>query len=87
METLKLNDGTVMENSYALMSSNTLFVYCADEGMTLSGFFALLIDSGNTEKIVYTKINGTEIEFDGFDRLMSVRDEDNGMFTAVLIKE
>ena len=86
METLKLNDGTVMGNSYALMSGNTLFVYCADEGMTLSGFFALLIDSGNTEKIVYTKINGTEIEFDGFDRLMSVRDEDNGMFTAVLIK-
>ena len=80
---LTLNDGTVLENSSAILSGD-LFLYM--NGYGLQEVFDLLIDPAKAKKIVYTQVNGEEITFTGFSRLISVRDEDNGLITAVLRK-
>jgi hypothetical protein len=49
--------------------------------------FDLLIDPDNTAEIIYTRINGTDVTFTGYTRLIAVRDEDVGLITAVLRKE
>ena len=83
-EKLTLNDGTVLEHSNAVISGE-LFLYMYDHG--LKEIFDLLIDPDNTAEIIYTRINGTNVTFTGFTRLLAVRDEDVGLITAVLRKE
>ena len=83
-EKLTLSNGTELENSSAIFSTD-LFLYI--RGETLKDVFDLLIDPENTETIVYTQINGEDLTFTGFDKLIAVRDECNGMITAVLRKE
>lgn len=83
-ETLKLNDGTVLENSSAILVSD-LFVYIHDSD--LQTVFDLLIDPENTQKIIYTQVNGESIAFVGYKKLRAVTDEGNGLITAVLRKE
>ena len=83
-ETLKLNDGTVLENSSAILSSD-LFVYIHDSD--LQTVFDLLIDPENTQKIIYTQVNGESVAFVGYKKLRAVTDEGNGLITAVLRKE
>ena len=83
-ETLKLNDGTVLENSSAILSSD-LFVYIHDSD--LQTVFDLLIDPENTKKIIYTQVNGESVTFVGYKKLRAVTDEGNGLITAVLRKE
>ena len=80
---LTLNDGTVLENSSAILSGD-LFLYMNGHG--LQEIFNLLINSDNTTVIIFTQVNGEEITFTDFSRLISVRDEDNGLITAVLRK-
>jgi hypothetical protein len=53
----------------------------------LKEIFDLLIDPDNTAEIIYTRINGTDVTFTGYTRLIAVRDEDVGLITAVLRKE
>lgn len=84
LETLKLNDGTVLENSSAILVSD-LFVYI--NGSDLQTVFDLLIDPENTQKIVYTQVNGESVVFVGYKKLRAVTDEGNGLITAVLRKE
>jgi hypothetical protein len=83
-ETLKLNDGTVLANSSAILSSD-LFVYIRDSD--LQTVFDLLIDPENTKKIIYTKVNSESVTFVGYKKLRAVTDEGNGLITAVLRKE
>ena len=80
---LKLNDGTVLENSSAILSGD-LFLYM--NGYGLQEVFDLLIDPEKAKKIVYTQVNGEDITFTGYKRLIAVRDEGNGLITAVLKK-
>ena len=80
---LTLNDGTVLENSSAILNGD-LFLYMNGHG--LQEVFNLLINPDNTTVIIFTQVNGEEITFTGFSRLISVRDEDNGLITAVLRK-
>lgn len=80
---LTLNDGTVLENSSAILSGD-LFLYMNGHG--LQEVFNLLINPDNTTVIIFTQVNGEEITFTDFSRLISVRDEDNGLITAVLRK-
>lgn len=80
---LTLNNGTVLEDSSALMSGD-LFLYMNGHG--LQEIFDLLIDQEKAKKIVFTQVNGENITFTGYKRLISVRDEDNGLITAVLRK-
>ena len=82
-ETLKLNDGSILEGN-ALLSGD-LFIYV--NGSDLQTVFSLLIDPEKTKKIVYTMINETKQTFTGYKRLIAVRDEGNGLITAVLRKE
>lgn len=82
-EQLTLNNGTILGNSSAVISGD-LYLYI--RGGSLADVFNLLIDPDNTAEIVYTMINGEDVTFSGFVRLTSVRDEENGMITAVLKK-
>lgn len=83
METLTLNDGTVLENSNAILS-DYLFLYF--HGYGIQEIFNLLIDPEKSEKIIYTRINGEEVTFEGYTKLISVRDEGNDLITAVMRK-
>ena len=83
-EKLTLNDGTELENASAILSGD-LFLYIHDSD--LQTVFDLLIDPDNTQKIIYTQVNGTSIAYVGYKKLKAVTDEDNGMITAVLRKE
>lgn len=87
METLTLNDGTILENSYVYESEdiNALFVYTRNE-YALGFVFNLLYDPEKTGSIVYKKSNGNEITYTGYTRLTAVTDEGHGMITAVLKK-
>ena len=80
---LKLNDGTVLENSNAVLSGD-LFLYM--HGYGLQEIFELLIDPEKTKTIIYTQANGEDITFKGYKRLIAVRDEGNELITAVLRK-
>lgn len=80
---LKLNDGTVLEDSSAILSDD-LFLYMNGYGM--QEIFELLIDPEKTKKIIFTQVNGEKITFTGYKRLTAVRDEGNGLITAVLKK-
>ena len=82
-ETLKLNDGSILDGN-ALLSGD-LFLYV--NGSDLQTVFSLLIDPEKTKKIVYTMVNETKQTFTGYKRLIAVRDEGNGLITAVLRKE
>ena len=80
---LKLNDGTVLEDSSAILSGD-LFLYM--NGYGLQEIFELLIDPEKTKKIIFTQVNGDKVTITGYKRLIAVRDEDNGLITAVLKK-
>ena len=80
-EKLTLNNGTVLENSIAILSGN-LFLYI--RGKTMKAVFNLLSVRKNVETIVYTQVNGEDLTFSGFTKLTAVSDEGNGLITAVL---
>lgn len=80
---LTLNDGTVLEDSSALLSGD-LFLYMNGYGM--QEIFDLLIDPEKTKKIIFTQVNGEKVTFTGYKKLIAVRDEENGLITAVLRK-
>ena len=83
MEKLTMNDGTVVENSSALLSDD-LFLYI--NGKTFGGVYTLLSESRRTRKITYTQNNGEHIQYSGYTHLTAVREEGNGLVTAVLRK-
>lgn len=83
-ETLTLNNGTVLENASAIISGD-VFLYI--NGETMKTVFDLLIVPENVETIIYKMNNGEEIIFEGFRKLIAVRDEGMGLITAVLRKE
>ena len=83
METLTFSDGTVLQNSSAVKSGD-LFLYI--NGVSMKDVFDLLIDSEITEQISYTMNNGETVTYNNFQHLIAVRDEDNGLVTAVLRK-
>ena len=85
MENLKLNDGTVLPDCSAMASNTDLFVYL--QGIAFKTAFQQFVESRKTKKITYTRNGGEKVVFDGFSRLVALRDEDDGMVTAVLRKE
>ena len=84
METLTLNDGTVLENSSAIEDENTLFVYTRNE-YDMKFVFDALYDSGNISTITAVS-PGVEEVFTGYSRLVAVTDEGHGRVSAVLKK-
>lgn len=85
-EKLILSDETEFANSHALQSGNNLFIYVSDGQSGIREVFEAFIDSDNTQHIEH-HYYGAIVNFDGFTKLISVRDEGNGMITAMLVKE
>ena len=83
-ENLTLSDETILDNSYAVLSGD-LFLYMRGHGM--KEVFDLLIDPEKVEQITYTQVNGDNVVFNGFQKLIAVRDEGNNLVTAVLRRE
>ena len=84
MEKLTLNDGTVLENSHAF-SNVDLFLYI--QGSNLKSMFGLLIFPENTKRIRYDAGGGEPVVFKGYTKMIAIRDEDQGLITAVMRKE
>jgi hypothetical protein len=84
METLTLIDGTVFENSYAVAVDQNLFIY-TQNNYNLKDIFDPLYLQGNTDVITYAFADKTTV-YNGYNKLISVRDEGNGLVTAVLKK-
>ena len=83
--TLILNDGFALDNSSIIESYGQLYVYIRN-GSTIRTVFDLLIDPNKTARIEETQPGQTTVK-EGFTRLIAVRDEGNGLITAVLGKQ
>ena len=83
---LTLNDGTVLKRSYAMISSGLMMVYIQDENSTMRSVFDTLIDPVKTVVVHSVDYMGTETVISGYTKLIDVRDEGNGLITAVLSK-
>lgn len=84
MQTLILNNGAELANSYAIETAAGLFLYIRS-GITLPDAAALLYDPDVTCRIVYA--NGEDsVTFSGYRRLTAVTDEGRGLITASLKK-
>lgn len=81
MRTLTLNDGTILENSYVLMVDGSLFVY-TNNGYNIKYVFDILYNPVATEHV--TAFDVVETTYEGYTKLVAVRDEGNGFITAVL---
>ena len=77
---LKLNDGTILEDSYVLQAGDTLwwYIYCE---ITFENAFALLSNSELVKKVIATQY-GEETTYRGFKELFVIRKEDGGYITA-----
>lgn len=84
METLTLNDQTVLENSSAIEDENTLFVYTRN-GYDMKFVFDLLYDSEKISTITAVS-PGDKRVYAGYSRLVAVTDEGHGRVSAVLKK-
>ena len=85
METLTLNDGTILENSNAHRDGDRLYVYIQN-GSTLAEVFGLLNDPEKTERIIRKAPETEDQQFNGYKKLITVTDQENGFITGVLKK-
>ena len=53
MQQLELNDGTVLEDSYAAETTDYLFLYI-NNGMTMMQIMMLMVNPDNIRRIVYS---------------------------------
>lgn len=72
MQTLTLNDGSVIENVRCLEVDNKLFLYCS--GMDMRTGFDTFIDPGKTERMVWNS-SGEEFIYTGYTTLFSINME------------
>ncbi len=82
-EKLKLTDGTELTGN--AIKSGDLFLYIY--GLEIQEVFAMLIDREKVRRVIFIQNDGTETAFNGYIRLIAVRDEGDGLITAVLRKE
>lgn len=82
--TLTLNDGTILGHSWVVENTGNLFVYVMN-GCDLLEVCSLFFVPEKTSRILATQ-NGVTMEKAGFTRLVAVRDEGNGLITAMLTR-
>ena len=82
-EEIRLANGDAFVGNVVITDRLFLYMYETD----LRTVFNALIEPENTATIIYKRINDTETTYEGYTKLVSVRDEGNGLITAVLIKE
>ena len=83
MQTLTLSDGTVLENSYAAVTTDRLFLYI-NNGMNIVQIVMLLCDPDKTRNITYSSGDGNFVEYSGFTVLVSVQTGVNGLVSGAL---
>ena len=83
MQSLTLNDGTVLDNSYAAITTDRLFLYI-NNGMNIIQIVMLLCDPEKTWRIVYSSGDGNSVEYSGFTVLVSVQAGVNGLISGAL---
>lgn len=83
-EKIILNDGTEFDYSSAILSGD-LFLYL--RGKTMTEVFNKLDVPQNTSSIQYVQMNGNIVTYEGFVKLIAVRDEGNGLISAVMNRE
>lgn len=81
---MTLNDGTVIENCYAIESNGFLYVYVRNS-FSLREVFNIFIDPEKTASITSVQF-GETLTATGYTKLIAVRDEGNGLITATLTK-
>lgn len=80
-----LKDGTTFDNASIISNGGCLYVYVNDGVSWIKTVFDSFIDSEKTAEIKF--VTGEhETVYDGYTKLIAVRDEGNGLITAVLDK-
>lgn len=82
MQTLTLNDGTVLSDSYAAESLDALFLYIKN-GLTLPQVFWLVSIPEKVDVITYTA-GDTVVEYTGYTVIQGITSEHDGMISVVL---
>ena len=82
METLTLNDGTVLQNSYAVETIDNLFLYIRN-GMNMMQVFPLVADTTKITEITFTA-GETIVVYGGYTMLQGITTEHGGMINVVL---
>lgn len=81
METLKLNDGTVIQNAETIQAVVGLWIHIRS-GLTIQSAFSLFTDPEKTSRITTDKAEPYKpddpIVYDGYTNLFSIRQEDDG---------
>ena len=77
---LTLNDGTILQDSYALAVGNRMWVYIYAE-MTLADAFALLNDPTKMIAVISEQF-GVETTYEGYTELFTITKEDGGFISA-----
>ena len=82
--TITLNNGVVLEFSQIFLSGDIVYVYIRN-GYGIKQVFDLFIDPENTS-IMTTKEPGKENRYEGYTKLICVKDEEHNLITAMLRK-
>ena len=82
MQQLILNDGTVLEESYAAETVDYLFLYIRN-GMTMMQVMMLMMDQNKICRIVYTA-GSNQTEYDDYTTVTAITAEYGGMISVSL---
>ena len=87
METITLNDGTVITNAVTILAYVGLWVHLLS-GYTLEDAYRLFSDPENTARIVTDKFEPSkpdeQITYEGYTGLFCIREEDDGQIVIGL---
>jgi len=83
MQTLTLNDGTVLEDSYAAESLDCLFLYIGNN-MNIIQVMMLMVDQDKISRIVYKAGEANQTEYMNYTTVSSISAEHGGMISVVL---
>lgn len=84
MEKLRFGDGTEVNDS-RLIQDRDLFLYMND--VSFKSAFKIITDTKKTKRIIYLDNGGGSATYTGYTKPVALRDEGNGLVTAVLSKE
>lgn len=82
---LTLNDGTILEDSYAQAVGNRMWVYIY-ANITFADAFALLNDPAKLLSVISEQF-GVETTYEGYTELFTITKEDGGFISAGVRKD
>jgi len=81
METLTMNDGTVIENSHVIQNGKTLWFYLS--GVTFDQAYRLMSKPAKTQSIT-ADFYGSQTIYTGFTNLFCLTQEESGIISGGL---